>query len=167
VLLGFLAQGPSHGYDLHLRLQTEFEGTWNVSQSQCYSILKRLEQKGQIRSEIQEQEIAPTKHLLELTLQGKERFLRWLGEPTPPSVRAIRTELITRLYFAQATGTAIARQLIEEQKPTLIDAVQRLRRAYETIPTSRNFRRMSLQLRCRQLQSCLDWLDECNLNLPS
>jgi DNA-binding PadR family transcriptional regulator len=165
VLLGFLAQEPTHGYDLHLRIEKEFEGTWNVSQSQCYNILKRLEQKDLIRSEVRRQEAAPAKRLLELTPQGRERFLSWLSEPTPASVRAIRIELITRLFFAQSTGMASAQQLIEEQKPTLIEAVQRLRRAYEATPASQKFQRMSLLLRSRQLQSCVDWLDECKVSL--
>ena len=167
VMLGFLAEGPSHGYDLHLRIEKEFEGTWNMSQSQCYSILKRLEKKGLICSELHMKEGAHPKRLLKLTPLGKQRFLSWLNEPAPPSVRAIRIELITRLHFAQTTGLATTHQLIEEQKRTIIEAIQRLRIALEATPASKGLQRMSLQLRCRQLQSCLDWLDECDLSLTS
>ena len=43
VLLGLHSEGPSYGYELHLRLKTEFQNIWTLSQSQCYNILKKLE----------------------------------------------------------------------------------------------------------------------------
>jgi DNA-binding PadR family transcriptional regulator len=160
-LLGLLAQQSSHGYDLHQRLKKELQDIWDVSQSHCYSILKRLEREGHIRSEKRAQEAAPTKHLLKLTPQGRAHFERWLNEPTPPSVRAIRIELITRLYFAEALETGLSQQLLEEQKLALRKAVQHLQDTHDTIPASQLFRRLSLQLRNRQLQSAMIWLDEC------
>ncbi|MGD8815021.1 MAG: PadR family transcriptional regulator [Anaerolineales bacterium] len=160
-LLGFLAQQASHGYDLHRSLKKELQGVWDVSQSQCYTIIKRLEREGHIQSEIHTQDAAPTKRLLKLTPQGEAHFERWVNTPTPPSVRAIRLEFITRLYFAQAEGTERTRRLIEEQKQALRQASLQLQRAYVFTPDSERFKRLSLQLRCRQLESCLIWLNEC------
>jgi PadR family transcriptional regulator AphA len=160
-LLGLLAQRPSHGYDLHRRLKKELQGIWDVSQSHCYNILNRLEREGHIRSEIHTQETAPTKHLLKLTPQGRAHFEQWLSEPTPPSVRAIRMEFITRLYFAQSEGRERAHQIIEEQKLALREASLQFQRAYVSTHEAQHFNRLALQLRCRQLQSCVVWLDEC------
>ncbi|HEY71002.1 MAG TPA: hypothetical protein G4O08_10500 [Anaerolineae bacterium] len=160
-LLGLLAQRSSHGYDLHRRLKKELQGIWNVSQSHCYNILNRLEREGHIESEIHTQETAPTKHLLKLTPQGRAHFEQWLQEPTAPSVRAIRMEFITRLYFAQSEGRERALQIIEEQKHALRKASHQFQRAYVSTPETQSFNRLALQLRCRQLESCLVWLDEC------
>ena len=66
-LLGFLSQAPSHGYELHQRLEDELQGIWSLSQSQCYNILKRLEAQGDICGEVQQQKAAPAKRLLALT----------------------------------------------------------------------------------------------------
>jgi DNA-binding PadR family transcriptional regulator len=160
-LLGFLAQRPSHGYVLHRRLKKELQGIWDLSQSHCYSILKRLEHEGHIQSEIHPQDSAPTKRLLKLTSQGRTHFDRWLNEPTPPSVRAIRMEFTTRLYFAQLEGRERTHQIIEAQKLALHEASKQFQRAFVSTPESQSFKRLALQLRCRQLQSCLAWLDEC------
>ena len=47
-LLGYLYGGPSHGYDLHRRVMADLGEVWHLSQSQAYSILKRLEKQGEI-----------------------------------------------------------------------------------------------------------------------
>ena len=125
-LLGFLSQAPSHGYELHRRLEEELQGIWSLSQSQCYNILKRLEAQGDVRGEVQQQEAAPAKRLLALTPAGRKRFERWLHEPTPGSVRAIRIEFLTRLYFARSQDAQFAQELIDDQKHSLMKDVQRL-----------------------------------------
>ena len=160
-LLGFLSLGPSHGYELHLRLEEELLGIWNLSQSQCYNILKRLETQGDIKAEIQPQKAAPAKRLFVITQNGKGRFEQWLRRPTPASVRAIRIEFLTRLYFSRFQSTRFAQELIEEQKKTLRRSIQHLVMALDEIPQFRVLNRLSLQLRIRQLQSCLEWLEDC------
>ena len=100
-LLGFLYSQPSHGYDLHRLLMAELGEIWHVSQSQTYNILKRLETQGYISSTTVEQEKLPAIQSLKITTAGRHRFEAWLETPTGSSVRAIRLEFITRLYFAQ------------------------------------------------------------------
>ena len=164
-LLGFLSQAPSHGYDLHLRLEDELNGVWNLSQSQVYNILKRLEANGDVHAEVQEQDAAPAKRLLSLTPSGRERFEAWLREPTPGSVRALRMEFLTRLYFARQQDTQLALHLIEEQDRALQNDVKRLGAIYGELPPSQFLNQLSLQLRIRQLDSCLVWLEDCRASL--
>jgi PadR family transcriptional regulator AphA len=164
-LLGFLSLGPSHGYDLHRRLEEELLGIWSLSQSQCYSILKRLEAQKDIRGDIRQQQAAPPKRLLVLTQSGRKRYEQWLREPTPASVRAIRIEFITRLYFARIQSTTFAQELIEEQKRSLVRGIQHLETTLDEMPPSQVLNRLSLQLRIRQLESCLDWLEDCRQSL--
>ncbi len=166
-LLGFLSQEPSHGYDLHRRLEEELKGIWDLSQSQVYNILKRLESKGDVRSEILQQKSAPAKRMLSLTAAGRSRFEDWLKEPTPGSLRALRMEFLTRLYFARAQDLRFAQDLIDNQKNTLIKDVKRLGKIFGEIPDTQNLNRLSLQLRIRQLDSCLVWLEDCRMSLES
>src|SRR5512137_1912957 len=99
-LLGFLYEHPRHGYALHRQLVTELGHVWHVSQSQAYNILKRLEIQGWISSSTQEQEKLPARQNLQITEAGRRRFEEWLEAPSGSSVRAIRLEFITRIYFA-------------------------------------------------------------------
>ena len=55
-LLGFLMQGPMHGYDLHRRAESELGRIWYMGLSNVYGALKRLEQTGQVESTLSPQE---------------------------------------------------------------------------------------------------------------
>src|SRR4030065_1449857 len=74
VLLGFLHASPSHGYELHRQLSREFGNIWHASQSQTYSILKRLEAQGYVSSTNVEQSKLPARQLLQSTIPGRTRF---------------------------------------------------------------------------------------------
>ena len=161
VLLGLLAEGPSYGYELHTRLKTEFQNVWTLSQSQCYTILKRLETQGALEGELVQQERAPSRRLLRLTPAGHQRFRKWLISPTPGSIRAIRVSFLTRLFFALQEGEIFAVNIIEDQKKTTQSSLERLENTLQHIPSSQVINQLSLQLRLRQLLSCLEWLDEC------
>jgi DNA-binding PadR family transcriptional regulator len=101
-LLGLLYQEPGHGYDLHRKVINDLGQVWHLSQSQAYSILKRLETRGDISVQEIPQEKLPYRQLLHMTEQGRTNFLRWLETPTGGSTRAIRMEFLTRLYFLNA-----------------------------------------------------------------
>ena len=100
-LLGFLIAGPSHGYDLHQRFVTELGQVWHLSQSQEYEILKRLENRGDISSQVIEQDKLPARQMLRITDMGRRRFFEWLELGIGRTARSIRLEFLTRLYFTQ------------------------------------------------------------------
>src|SRR3972149_953899 len=114
-LLGLLSQKSAHGYELHQRLVSDLRQVWHVSLSQTYNILNRLEEKGYISGTFEEQEKHPTRRRFHLNPAGQERFNQWLHTPSRCTVRAIRVEFITRLYFARATSPELARELIDVQ----------------------------------------------------
>ena len=58
VLLGFLALSPSHGYEIHHRLQSELKHIWRLSLSQVYNVLSRLEKEGLIDGELERHRVA-------------------------------------------------------------------------------------------------------------
>lgn len=164
-LLGLLTQQSAHGYELYQRLLADLGQVWHISLSQIYNILNRLESKGLIAGDVQRQDRLPARRRFQLTDAGRERFDAWLIAPTGSSVRAIRVEFITRLYFAQALDQALIGPLIDSQ----IDAVQanlaRLRYTLARLPVEDPFNRLGLDLRVRQLTSILDWLAECRSTL--
>lgn len=166
-LLGFLARQPAHGYDLHQRLLAELGQVWHISQSQLYNLLKRLETQGDIIASLLEQPRLPDRHVFHLTEQGRARFEKWMETPTGSSVRAIRVEFITRLYFAHLHSPELAANLIQVQMHETRLGLERLRRKIEDIPPGQTFNRLGLELRVRQLSSVLDWLEDCSTLLEN
>jgi PadR family transcriptional regulator, regulatory protein AphA len=159
-LLGFLAQKTAHGYELHQRLSNELGQVWHVSLSQVYNILKRLEGQGFIWGEIEEQDKLPARQRFHLTESGRQRLERWLTTPTGSSVRAIRVEFVTRLYFAALLGEDMPTQLLNAQLAETHSGLKRLEELLAETPREQVFNRLGLDLRVRQLKAILEWLQD-------
>lgn len=160
-LLGFLYSTPNYGYELHRLLTAELGQVWHISQSQTYNILKRLESQGYISATTVEQEKFPSIQFLTITRTGRIRFEAWLEAPTGSSVRAIRLEFITRLYFMQKIAPKRTLPMIKAQTTEIKTMLDRLEKRRTCLPDGQTFNRLSLQLRLRQLNSIVVWLDEC------
>lgn len=165
-LLGLLFGGSGHGYDLHRKIGTDLGQVWHLSQSQAYSILKRLEAQGDISAEEIAQEKLPARQLLHLSAQGRKRFLEWLDAPSGGSTRAIRMEFVTRLYFLSLYFPKNLPEAFNRQCAEAESHIQRLEQARIELPADQVYNRMSLDLRLKQLHSVLDWLDECQQYFP-
>lgn len=166
VLLGLLRQRPAHGYELHQRLSADLGGLWHLSQSQAYSTLKRLEARRWITASPHPQPNLPDRRLLRLTPEGRRRFHDWLHTPTSNSVRAIRVEFLTRLFFAGQSDSALRLKLIDEQAKAVVEGLQRLD-AERLRPSASVIADLAHDLRVRQLASVLTWLDECRRRLDA
>lgn len=160
-LLGLLSLQAAHGYELHRRLRAELGQVWHISLSQTYNILNRLEAQGLIAGTLQEQAKRPARRRFRLTAAGRRRFDAWLSTPTGHSVRAIRVEFVTRLYFAAVTGKDLARDLIDAQSAEIASGLARLEATLADLPAEQTFNRLGLDLRVRQLTSLLGWLEAC------
>ena len=160
-LLGLLYSEPGHGYDLHRKVITDLGQVWHLSQSQAYAILKRLEARGDISAEEILQEKLPSRQLLHITPQGRKNFLDWLNTPSGGSTRAIRMELITRLYFLNMYFPKKLTQAFDQQRAEAETHIQRLEKTCAELPGEQIYNRMSLEMRIKQLKFVLEWLDDC------
>jgi DNA-binding PadR family transcriptional regulator len=163
-LLGFLIAGPSHGYDLHQRFVTELGHVWHVSQSQAYSILKRLESRGDIGSQTIEQDKLPPRQLLRITAQGRRRFNEWLDQISA-NARAIRLEFLTRIYFARIYKPEKVNPIYEAQSAEIESEIERLERLLAHLPPEQQFNHLSLDLRLRQMKLIQQWMGEIKPHL--
>ena len=160
-LLGLLYGNPGHGYDLHRKVISDLGQVWHLSQSQAYSILKRLEAQGSISVEEIPQEKLPPRQLLRMTEQGRKRFLDWLSAPSGGSTRAIRMEFVTRLYFLGQYSPERIMPAFDLQREEAKTHIRRLEKMRAALPTDQIYNRMSLDLRLKQLNTALEWLAEC------
>ncbi len=162
-LLGFLIAGPSHGYDLHQRCVTELGQVWHLSQSQAYTILKRLEDHADISAQVIEQEKLPARQRLRITRAGRLRFFEWLEQGVGKNARSIRLEFLTRLYFAQLYRPEALAQIYNAQSSGIEATIVRLEGLIEHLPPEQVFNRLSLDLRLRQMRLIQNWMAEIRI----
>lgn len=166
-LLGLLYKNAGHGYDLHRKVNTDLGQVWHLSQSQAYSILKRLEVQGDILAEEITQEKLPSRQLLHITAQGRKNFLQWLDASSGGSTRAIRMEFITRLYFLNLYFPKKLTLAFDQQRAEAKTHIQRLEKTLAELPADQIYNRMSLEMRLKQLRFVLEWLDESQQNFTA
>ena len=159
--LGFLAQRPTHGYELHQRLTADLGHIWHASTSQTYNILKRLERQGFIAGTVQEQANRPDRIQFHLTAAGRRRFNAWLHAVAPAQSRAIRLDFSTRLYFANAIHPELVSAVVEAQAAEIRARLAALKPILAGLPPDQILNRQSLRLRVRQMTLLLDWVQEC------
>jgi DNA-binding PadR family transcriptional regulator len=166
-VLGLFYGGPMHGYDLHRKLVTDLGYVWHLSQSESYAILKRLEQRGYLSSQPIPQEKLPPRQLLEITPAGRNHFIEWLQTPSRGSVRAIRMEFLTRLYFVHLHEPENIDGLFTAQRSETEKDIQRLMAIWQGLPVEQIFNKMSLEMRIRQLKLVLSWLEDARQSFGS
>jgi DNA-binding PadR family transcriptional regulator len=159
-LLGLLLAGPDHGYNLHQRISADLGHVWHLSQSQSYTILKRLENRGDISARVVEQRKLPDRQMLRITAQGRRRFMAWLEEGVSSNARAIRLEFLTRLYFSSLYTPEDTSRIFDTQFTAIAENIGRLERIRSQLPPGGTFNLLSLDLRLRQLRLIQEWMAE-------
>lgn len=155
-MLGFLLDGPMHGYDLYKQANERLGLVWHVGQSQLYAIVNTYVARGWIRTRIQTQATRPSKKILELTFAGREAFANWLTKPAR-GLREFRVDFFLRLYFAQTTGVISPKHLIDRQIAASrieLDALRRMHAGPED-----TFNHFTRSFRIQQLTAILKWLE--------
>ncbi|QRN82303.1 PadR family transcriptional regulator [Chloroflexota bacterium] len=161
VILGLLLAAPSYGYELldRFRDSDHLGRIWNMSTSQIYAVLKRLESEGAITGHPIPQPEAPPRMVYHLTSKGEGRLMAWLAETNPPvSIHRIRIVFLSRLYIATLldlpTEEIIQRQIsVCERQLVKIQA--------NIGSSSSSVEIMTLQFVAGQLEAALDWLNHC------
>lgn len=107
-VLGFLSFGPMTGWSLNELAQVSVGNFWNVTRSQVYRELNRLEALGLVRGEDVGER---SKRRFHLTEDGTAALGRWMrSEPGPGTAR---DPFLVRLFFAGS--------LTREERAALID----------------------------------------------
>jgi DNA-binding PadR family transcriptional regulator len=162
-ILGLLAAEARHGYQLLdcFRDPAHLGEVWNLSTSQLYNVLKRLEREGLLAGQQIESDSAPTRTEYTLTDAGRKRLEAWLEEAEPSSsVRRVRVEFLSRLYIARLLNRPTI-ALVKRQK----HACQQHRMALieQRVQANPGIHALALDLVIGQLDAVLDWIDRCEL----
>lgn len=161
-VLGLLAEKPCHGYQLlaHFR-ESALGPIWKLSTSHLYTILKRLERRGEIDGREVGGDTAPIRTEYWLTPAGEKRLRRWLNEQHPlPGTRHIRTAFLSRLYIAQLIGAPL-QPIIRAQK----SSCQNYRQALLAMQSQSGIEHLSTDLLASELDAIIAWFDRCEAAL--
>lgn len=153
-VLGYLLEGPAHGYELGRRMRQDLGRIWRVAPSQLYVTLDRLERQGLIQGMREEQESRPPRIRYSLTAEGEAEFRAWVTSPVP-RVRLLRSELLPKLFFLFRLSPEKVPSLLCAQKEALLSLEAHLSREQPEpgFPTVLHSFRLS------QVRASLSWLD--------
>lgn len=99
LLLGFLTYRPTTGYELKQTMDVSTSNFWHAKQSQIYVTLKKMEEKGLIVSELEEQDTRPNRRIYSITENGVAAVQQWLSQPI--TVLQPKKELtLLKLFFS-------------------------------------------------------------------
>jgi len=124
-LLGILAEGDLHGYELKASFDAKVGEFWSLNYGQIYSTLDRLEKEGLVTHDRQAQEKRPDRKIFSITPEGRNELAQWLATPVA-KVRALRDEFFVKLVFMDKNHPAAILALIDKQKVLYLRHMNRL-----------------------------------------
>lgn len=98
-ILVSLAEKSASGYDLARRFDASIGHFWKASHQQIYKVLGRMENDGQVASEVVPQEGRPDKKVYSITAAGREELATWTAKSTP--VEPLRSEFAVKIRALQ------------------------------------------------------------------
>jgi DNA-binding PadR family transcriptional regulator len=103
ILLGLLASGPSHGYDLKRRHDERFPQARPLAYGQVYTTLQRLVRDGLAEIEGTGSDGGPDRTTYRSTDEGTRELARWAGEVAPPAPY-VTNEIFAKVVVSILTG---------------------------------------------------------------
>ncbi|MFI9819101.1 PadR family transcriptional regulator [Streptomyces sp. NPDC052013] len=103
ILLGLLASGPSHGYDLKRRHDERFPQARPLAYGQVYTTLQRLVRDGLAEIEGTDADGGPERTTYRSTEAGSRELSRWAGEITPPAP-FVTNEIFAKVVLSILSG---------------------------------------------------------------
>ncbi|NEA52099.1 PadR family transcriptional regulator [Streptomyces sp. SID10815] len=103
ILLGLLAGGPSHGYDLKRRHDDHFPQARPLAYGQVYTTLQRLVRDGLAEVAGTDADGGPERTLYRLTAAGSREVGDWSGQVTAPAP-FVTNEIFAKVVVAILTG---------------------------------------------------------------
>jgi DNA-binding PadR family transcriptional regulator len=132
ILLGLLAAGPSHGYDLKRRHDERFPQARPLAYGQVYTTLQRLVRDGLAEVEGTDADGGPERTLYRSTDTGSGELARWAGEIAPPAP-FVANEIFAKVVVSILAGGDPAAYL-RAQRAAHMERMRQL----TTVKTDRN-----------------------------
>ncbi|GIF26966.1 DNA-binding PadR family transcriptional regulator [Actinoplanes tereljensis] len=132
VLLGLLAGGPRHGYDLKRAHDERLPRAKPLAFGQVYATLGRLERDGYVTESGQDRDGGPDRTSYELTEDGRQHLDTWLSAVEPPAPY-VTSEIFSKVVVALLAADAErARDYLVAQRSAHMSRMRELTTAKST-----------------------------------
>jgi DNA-binding PadR family transcriptional regulator len=154
--LGLLQREPLHGYRLKQQLEQFMSGCISVNYGAIYPLLKRLEERGEIMT-LLEEDASSGRRIYSITNQGRDRWKQKMLEQPHESWVNARSRFLIKFFFFGHLESAERIKLLEHRL-----MVCRLRlETKATEPTLTDpYQLAASQRAITVLQSEIQWLGE-------
>ena len=115
MLLGLLATGAKHGYELKTEFENLLGQKWTLNTGQVYLTLGRLERDGLVSCQVVAQDTRPDRKVYSLTELGYKELDRWACEVVQDPVH-LRDELVLKVVVQALLQSEDARWFAAEQR---------------------------------------------------
>lgn len=156
-MLGLLADGPRHGYDLKRAYDARFPQARPLAFGQVYATLARFGRDGLIDVAGRAGAAGPERTLYALTDEGRGRLQAWLAEPEPP-VPYVANELFTKVVVALLAGSS-AGDYLQRQRSAHLTRMRELT-AIKSDEQATLSDRLSADYAIAHLDADLRWIDD-------
>ncbi len=164
LIYGCLAEKAAHGYEIHQRISSDLGFVWSISQSQLYTLLKRLEKQNLIVGELQLQDGRPDRKKFQLSMKAKQSYQAWLYSPVWVSMRALRMELLTKIYFLSSQDPDAIEELISKQIEKIEISLKSIAAQKEIIADEQIINQISMEIKYSQIQMMFEFLKQFNID---
>ncbi|MEV0734577.1 PadR family transcriptional regulator [Streptomyces sp. NPDC050549] len=103
ILLGLLAGGPSHGYDLKRRHDERFPQARPLAYGQVYTTLQRLVRDGLVEVDGTGSDGGPERTAYRTTAEGSRELAHWAGEIAAPAP-FVTNEIFAKVVVSILSG---------------------------------------------------------------
>ncbi|MEU1405572.1 PadR family transcriptional regulator [Streptomyces sp. NPDC005728] len=103
ILLGLLAAGPSHGYDLKRRHDARFPQARPLAYGQVYTTLQRLVRDGLAEVDGTDADGGPERTLYRTTAAGSGELAQWAAQIAPPAP-FVANEIFAKVVVSLLSG---------------------------------------------------------------
>lgn len=157
VLLGLLAAGARHGYELKRAHDERLPRARPLAFGQVYATLGRLERDGLVAAAGQERQGGPDRTAYELTVAGRAALDRWLGTVEPPMPYVASTLFAKVVVALLVTDADRARSYLVDQRRAHTERLRELT-AVKTAPSASLDDVVAADFAIAHLDADLRWL---------
>jgi DNA-binding PadR family transcriptional regulator len=160
-ILGLLAGGPAHGYDL----KAAFEGVapaTSLNFGQVYTTLDRLKEAKLVSPEVVAQEGRPDRTVYALTEAGRKELREWLATPIKHDLD-LRNEVFLKLMLARRLEGADPLEVLALERRACFEQLHKVIGARDQAEQegAGPARLLPLELAVLRLEAFIKWMDRC------
>lgn len=159
-LLGLIADGASHGYDLKHRYDAYFGAERPIAFGQIYSTIARMIRDGYIEALGEEPGAGPDRKRYGVTAAGRDHLRHWLSTPDEPSP-TLQSNLFAKTVLALLLDDD-ADGLLDVQRHAHLARMRDLTTAKQHAPM---LERLAIDHALFQIEADLRWIDLASARL--